>query len=70
MSIDHRRRSLALLACLGPLGLSPIARASVHLAPVPAPLPDEGPADLIRRVFDEVLTSPRRRAAMTRMQGR
>jgi len=62
MSIDHRRRSLLLFACLAPLGLSPIARASAHL--VPASVSGEGPADLIRRVFYEVLMSPRQRAAM------
>jgi|GEM_PF-6146081 len=61
MSIDHRRRSLLLLMCL-----SPLAQASPLLALRPA----DGPVDLIRRVFDEVLTSPRQRAAVTRMQGR
>lgn len=50
MSPDSRRRSLLLLACL-----SPVARAGDCLAPLPA----DGPVDLIRRLFDEVLTSPR-----------
>lgn len=50
MSPDSRRRSLLLLACF-----SPAARAGDCLAPHPA----DGPVDLIRRLFDEVLTSPR-----------
>lgn len=50
MNPDSRRRSLLLLACF-----SPAARAGDCLAPLPA----DGPVDLIRRLFDEVLTSPR-----------
>ena len=50
MSPDSRRRSLLLLACL-----SPVARAGDCLAPLTA----EVNVNLIRRLFDEVLTSPR-----------
>jgi hypothetical protein len=51
MTPNSRRRALLLLAAF-----SPAAHANV------SPGISEGPVDLIRRLFDEVLASPRRRA--------
>ena len=58
MSPDSRRRSLLLFACL-----SPAARAGDRLAPHTV----DGSVDLIRRLFDEVLTSPRQFGTQTNL---
>jgi hypothetical protein len=60
MSPDSRRRSLLLLACLGPA-----AQAAACLATRTA----DGPVDQIRRVFDEVLTSPRQCVTQANLLG-
>lgn len=59
MSIQSKRRALLV----GTL-LSPAAWAGARLAP----MPQERPADLIRRLMDEVLTSPEQRAAELRVR--
>lgn len=61
MSRQTRRRALLI----GTL-LSPTAWASARLAP----LPPERPVDLIRRLMEEVLTSPQQRAAEMRLRQR
>jgi hypothetical protein len=68
MSIDQRRRSLLLLACLSPIGLSPIARASALLAPTPAeePADTEVTVEMIRLVFEMLKTHKVRAAEMER----
>ena len=58
MKINPHRRTLLRLATLSPLlSLSPFAQAASRLITVPT----DRPLDDIRRVFDEVLTSPRQR---------
>jgi hypothetical protein len=61
MSIQFKRRALLLGTWL-----SPAAWAGARLAPIP----QERPVDLIRRLMDEVLTSPEQRVAELRMHQR
>ena len=61
MSRQPKRRALLIGALL-----SPAAWSGARLAP----LPPEQPVDLIRRLMDEVLTSPEQRAAELRVHQR